>query len=80
LLALTRRRKMNRGKKIRRWLRTRLKAAGSEGTRYWITRLSRRQDLQYHEMLNETERLRQKVESYRDDLLQEIIKTREGDF
>ncbi len=71
---------MNRGKKIRRWLRTGLKAAGSEGTRYWITRLSRRQDLQYHEMLNETERLRQRVEAYRDDLMQEIIKTREGDF
>jgi len=69
-----------RGKKVRRWLRGKLKVAGSEGTRYWITRLSRRQDLQYHEMLNETARLRQKIEDYRDAMMLEVTKTREGDF
>lgn len=80
MLALTRKRKMNKKKKFRRWLRTSLKVASSEGTRYWITRLGRKQDQQYHELRNEIDQLRQKLAATGDDLLLEITKTREGDF
>ncbi len=80
MLALTRRRKMNKAKRLRKWLRTKLKVASSEGTRYWITRLGRKQDQQYHELRNEVDQLRQKLQATGDDLLLEIMKTREGDF
>lgn len=80
MLALTRKRKMNKAKRFRKWLRTKLKVASSEGTRYWITRLGRKQDQQYHELRNEVDQLRQKLQATGDDLLLEIMKTREGDF
>ena len=53
---------------IRRWFRTKMKIAGSEGTRYWITRIQRLQVSQYHELLNEIDALRQRVTSAEDDL------------
>ena len=75
MLALTRKRKMNNSRKdkFRKWLRKRLKCASSEGTRYWITRLGRKQDQQYHELRNELDQLRQKLAS-------EIENIKSGDW
>lgn len=63
----------NRPRQIRKWFRKKMRCASSEGTRHWITRLSRKQDHNYHELRNEIDQLRQK-------LTLEIEKTREGSW
>ena len=65
---MTRRKTMNKSFAFRRWFRKKMKIAGSEGTRYWITRLGRRQDLQYHEMVNENDALRQRITKAEEDI------------
>jgi len=57
-----------RRKNLRRWFRTKMKIAGSEGTRYWITRLQRLQETRYHELLNDNDSLRQRLTAAEDDI------------
>ena len=45
----------------RQWLRSKIKAASSEGVRHWITRLQRTEDSHYQELRNEIDQLRQKM-------------------
>jgi len=58
----------NRSKSFRQWFRTKMKCASSEGTRYWITRLQRAQDHQYHELRNENDKLRQELANQEKEL------------
>ncbi len=59
---------MNKSRSFRQWFRKKMKCAGSEGTRYWITRMVRRQDLEYSELLNGIDALRQRVAAAEEDL------------
>ncbi len=55
---------MNR-RKIRQWVRKCFKAASSEGTRHWITRLQRTEDQHYHELRRKIDQLQQDIDALR---------------
>ena len=64
-------------KKIRQWLRKRLKAASSEGVRHWIMRLQRTEDSHYQELRNEIDIVRRALREHKDSL--ELIIKRMND-